>query len=87
MNRELLNQFSTNELLENRNRLLLAIEDLEYLLNELQEEKDYLSAKKDANKEPEEESFADKAKNAAQGALTSIKNIFARKKVKDHLFG
>ena len=87
MNRELLNQFSTNELLENRNRLLLAIEDLEYLLNELQEEKDYLTAKKDANKEPEEETLAEKAKNVAKGALNSFKNIFAKKKVKDHLFG
>ena len=87
MNRELLNQFSTNELQENRNRLLLAIEDLEYLLNELHEEKEYLTARKNANKEPEPESMSDKAKNAALGAWGGIKNIFARKKVKTHLFG
>jgi hypothetical protein len=40
MNKEILSQFSTQELLENRNRLLLAVEDLEYLLNELEEEKE-----------------------------------------------
>jgi DNA polymerase IIIc chi subunit len=39
MNHEILSHCSTEELLENRNRTLLAIEEMEFLIHELADEK------------------------------------------------
>jgi FtsZ-binding cell division protein ZapB len=85
MNADMLSQFSTEELLENRNRLRQAVDDLEYMINEINEEHNELKAQQ-VKVEPTKETLIGKTLNLATGAYDKVKQMFQKRRIKDSLF-
>mmetsp|Transcript_1651 Transcript_1651/g.3555 ORF Transcript_1651/g.3555 Transcript_1651/m.3555 type:complete len:200 (+) Transcript_1651:4619-5218(+) len=92
MNRESLNSLSILELLENKNRLLLAVEELDYLCEDLKTEQFELSATNEMLKAavvqlaPPEPTFVERVKTSIGGLWNSIRRDKQAGELRELLF-